>query len=166
MNITFDLDRSQVDDSRLTFEAEFKQIQRNAFLLARRLGCSPEEALDAVQDAAERAWRYRAKRKGQFRPWFLAIVYRTATKHRWRELPLPPMWLTPPPPELVSEHDPDLLAALGRLPSGQRAALWLRYCEDLSTADVASVLRITEVAAKQLLLRARRALRKEIEKNA
>jgi DNA-directed RNA polymerase specialized sigma24 family protein len=31
---------------------------------------------------------------------------------------------------------------------------------------VASVLRITEVAAKQLLLRARRALRKEIEKNA
>jgi RNA polymerase sigma factor (sigma-70 family) len=161
-----DADRGALGEAGRAFDAEFQQVQRSAFLLARRLGCSTDEALDAVQDAAERAWRYRATRHGPFRPWFLAIVYRTATRPRLRNLPLPAAWRPPPATNLVSEHDPDLLAALGRLPGRQRAALWLRYCEDLSTADVARVLRTTETAAKQLLLRARGALREELEKHA
>ena len=160
------VDRGALGEVGQAFDAEFQHVQRSAFLLARRLGCSTDEALDAVQDAAERAWRYRATRHGPFRPWFLAIVYRTATRPRLRHLPLPAAWRPPPATELASEHDPDLLAALGRLPDRQRAALWLRYCEDLSTADVARVLRTTEAAAKQLLLRARAALREELEKHA
>src|SRR5256885_7106328 len=143
------------------FDAEFAEVQRSAYLLARRLGRSPDDALDTVQDAAERAWRYRATRHGPFRPWFLAIVFRTAARPRLRSLPLPERWRPAPAPELVSEHDPDLMAALGRLPVRQRAALWLRYCEDMSTADVARVLRTTEAATKQLLLRSREALRRE-----
>lgn len=148
------------------FAAEFEHVQRSAFLMARRLGRSTEDALDAVQDAAEQAWRYRETRHGPFRPWFLAIVYRRACRNRFPSLPMPAAWRPEPGPELVSEHDPDLLAALGRLPVRQRTALWLRYCDDLSTADVARVLRTTETAAKQLLLRARGALRKELERDA
>jgi RNA polymerase sigma factor (sigma-70 family) len=159
------VDRSTPDDADLGFEAEFQQVQRSAFFLARRLGCSTDEALEAVQDAAERAWRYRLSRNGPFRAWFLSIVYRTATRPRLRDLLLPVAWRPALPTELASEHDPDLLAALGRLPSRQRAALWLRYCEDLSTRDVSRILRITETATKQLLLRAREALRKEIDRN-
>jgi DNA-directed RNA polymerase specialized sigma24 family protein len=46
-----------------------------------------------------------------------------------------------------------------RLPSRQRAALWLRYIDDLAVADVAGVMGCSETAAKQLLLRGRDALR-------
>ena len=148
------------------FDEEFAQVQRSAFLLARRLGCSSDDALDAVQDAAEQAWRYRDTRHGPFRPWFLAIVYRAATRPRLRSLPLPAAWRPRESPEPVSEHDPELLSALGRLPVRQRAALWLRYCEDMSTADVARVLRATETATKQLLLRARGSLREELTRDA
>jgi RNA polymerase sigma factor (sigma-70 family) len=55
--------------------------------------------------------------------------------------------------------DPELLAALRLLSSRQRAALWLRYCDDLATADVARIMGCSETAAKQLLLRARDSLR-------
>jgi DNA-directed RNA polymerase specialized sigma24 family protein len=41
----------------------------------------------------------------------------------------------------------------------QRAALWLRYCDDLSVADVARIMHCSDTAAKQLLLRGRDALR-------
>jgi len=46
-----------------------------------------------------------------------------------------------------------------RLPSRQRAALWLRYIDDLAVADVAKVMGCSETAAKQLLLRGREGLR-------
>jgi RNA polymerase sigma factor (sigma-70 family) len=58
--------------------------------------------------------------------------------------------------------DPELLAALRTLPPRQRAALWLRYCDDLTTADVARILHCSETAAKQLLLRARDSLRERL----
>jgi RNA polymerase sigma-70 factor (ECF subfamily) len=146
------------------FEREYRQVQRAAFLLARQLGCPTEEAHDAVQEAALRAWRYRAGRHGPFRPWFLRIVYRAATRPRPRWLPLPALWEggDRPGPELLSSVDPELVAALSRLPARQRAALWLRYCEDMSTAGVGAVLGASEAAVKQLLLRARGALKKEL----
>jgi DNA-directed RNA polymerase specialized sigma24 family protein len=157
-----DVDDRRAGAGERVFDAEFEQVQRSAFLLARRLSRSTDDALDAVQDAAEQAWRYRGTRHGPFRPWFLAIVYRAATRRRLPSLPLPAAWRGEAAPDLVSGHDPDLLAALGRLPVRQRAALWLRYCEDMSTADVAGVLRCTESATKQLLLRARAALKEEL----
>jgi RNA polymerase sigma factor (sigma-70 family) len=55
--------------------------------------------------------------------------------------------------------DPELVAAMRELPARQRAALWLRYCDDLSVGDVARIIGCSESAAKQLLLRGRDALR-------
>lgn len=156
-----DADEGVLHRTERVFETEFAEVQRSAYLLARRLGRSPDDALDVVQDAAERAWRYRTTRHGPFRPWFLSIVFRSACRPRLRSL-LPERWRPEPAPELASERDPDLMAALSRLPVRQRAALWLRYCEDMSTADVARVLRTTETAAKQLLLRGRQALKEEL----
>jgi len=152
-----------VDTDATDFEHEYRQVHRAAFLLARQLGCPTEEAQDAVQEAALRAWRYRSGRHGPFRPWFLRIVYRTATRPRPRWLPLPVFWESRdrPGPELESSVDSELVAALGRLPPRQRAALWLRYCEDMSTASVGAVLGISEAAVKQLVLRARTALKRE-----
>lgn len=78
-------------------------------------------------------------------------------------------------PETVDLDDPaELLARrearqdlwrLARrvLPELQFQALWLRYAEDLSVADIARVLGKTSVHVKVLLFRARTALARELE---
>ena len=146
------------DDPR-DFETAFRQVSRSAFLLARQLGRSSEESADIVQEAALRAWRYRATRTGEFRPWFLSIVYRLSRRRLPEWMPLPAGWDEPAPDSFRSEIDPELLAAMRLLPSRQRVALWLRYCDDLAIADVARIMVCSETAAKQLLLRGRDALR-------
>jgi RNA polymerase sigma-70 factor, ECF subfamily len=149
-------------DARRDFELEFGQVSRPAFLLARHLGRDTDAARDVVQEAALRAWRYRSSRTGEFRPWFLAIVYRLCRGPMPEWLPLPRAWDRAAPDPIESSMDPDLLAAMRTLPPRQRAALWLRYCDDLATADVARILQCSEPAAKQLLLRARDALRERL----
>src|SRR5690348_13901255 len=150
-------------DERHAFEASFREVSRSAFLLARQLGRDTEGAADAVQEAALRAWRYRSSRTGDFRPWFLSIVYRQARSRTPEWLALPPGWDRAAPDPIETSLDPNLVAALRTLPRRQRAALWLRYCDDLATADVARILGCSEKAAKQLLLRARDALRTKLE---
>jgi RNA polymerase sigma-70 factor, ECF subfamily len=149
-------------DERSEFEALFCEVRRSAFLLARHLGRDTEAATDIVQEAALRAWRYRSSRTGDFRPWFLAIVYRLCRGPMPEWLPLPRAWDRTAPDPIETSMDPELLAALRTLPPRQRAALWLRYCDDLATADVARILHCTETAAKQLLLRARDSLRERL----
>jgi len=54
--------------------------------------------------------------------------------------PLPVTWDPPGPDVVASTMDPELISALRTLRSRQRAALWLRYCDDLSTEDVARTM--------------------------
>ena len=150
-------------DDRREFEAAYRGVSRSAFLLTRQLGRRTDEALDIVQDAALRAWRYRSTRTGEFRPWFLAIVYRQCQNHIPSWLPLPASWDQAAPDPIATSLDPELVAALRELPGRQRAALWLRYCEDMAISDVARVIACSEPAAKQLLMRARDGLRKRLE---
>lgn len=154
-------DKLQTDESD-RFESAFREVSRSAFLLARQLGRQTDEARDIVQEAALRAWRFRSGRRGEFRPWFLTIVYRLCRRRPLDWLPLPAGWDRPVPPGIDSRLDPDLIAALSALPTRQRAALWLRYCEDLAIDDVAAVMRISNAAAKQLLFRGREALRQKL----
>jgi RNA polymerase sigma factor (sigma-70 family) len=144
------------------FEAAFQQVSRSAFLLARHLGRETEEAMEIVQEAALRAWRFRATRTGGFRPWFMTIVYRLSLRRRLAWLPLPLSWDRPAPDSIGSAMDPNLVAALRELPARQRAALWLRYCDDLMISDVARIMGCSEAAAKQLLFRGRDALRQRL----
>lgn len=144
---------------RREFEAAYLEVSRSAFLLTRHMGRGTDEATDIVQDAALRAWRYRSSRSGEFRPWFLAIVYRLSRSRRPEWLPLPSTWDATAPNPIDRNLDPDLVDALRLLPARQRAALWLRYCDDLSTAEVARIVGCSESAAKQLLMRSRDALR-------
>ena len=141
------------------FEDAFRQVARSAFLLARHLGRRTDEARDIVQEAALRAWRYRAGRTGEFRPWFLAIVYRLSRSPLPEWVPLPDGWDRPAPDPIGSPIDPELVAAMRELPARQRAALWLRYADDLAVGDVARIIGCSEPAAKQLLQRGRDGLR-------
>ncbi len=62
------------------------------------------------------------------------------------------------------ERDHDLLDALRRLPCRQRAAVVLRYCEDLSENDTAEILQTSTKAVQSLVSRGLVALRKEVQK--
>lgn len=62
----------------------------------------------------------------------------------------------------LPERDHALLEALGRLPSRQRAALVLRYCEDLSEDRTAQILQTSRKAVRSLVTRGLAALRKEV----
>src|SRR5260370_27266117 len=90
-------DVAAASDDRRDFEASFRLVNRSAFLLARQLGHSTEESMDIVQEAALRGWRYRSTRLGEFRPWFLAIVYRLCRRPTPLWLPLPASWQLPAP---------------------------------------------------------------------
>jgi len=62
-----------------------------------------------------RAWRYRSSRAGDFRPWFLAIVYRQCRGPLPDWLPLPRTWDRAAPDPIESAMDSELLAALRSL---------------------------------------------------
>jgi RNA polymerase sigma-70 factor (ECF subfamily) len=69
------------------------------------------------------------------------------------------------PTALAGEHldqysDPDLLAALRRLPDAQRAAVVLFYYADLSVRDIADRLGTNSLAVRANLSRGRNRLRK------
>lgn len=73
------------------------------------------------------------------------------------------------PAELLARHEAGQnLWRLARrvLPELQFQALWLRYAEDLSVADLARVLGKTSVHVKVLLFRARTVLAHELEQPA
>lgn len=157
-SVTNERDRLAIAD----FEASLAATSLPAIRLARSLGISAEDAADVVQQAALQAWRYRDTRRGEFKPWFMTIVCRVAKRNRpWVTLPVFWQHTSAWPSEAGGEVD--LASALKKLSRNQRAALWLRYGEDLTISDVAMVLGVRETAAKQLLFRARTALRNELK---
>lgn len=91
------------DESR-EFEAELAPLLGAAMRLATAMRLDRQEAEDAVQEAALRAWRRRGNRRAgtDLRPWFLAIVAnqcRESRRSRWSSvLPLAERirpWLLP-----------------------------------------------------------------------
>lgn len=62
-----------------------------------------------------------------------------------------------------SREEGELWSALIGLPNRQRAALVLRFCEDLSERQTAEVLQTTEKAVRSLVSRGTEALRKRLE---
>lgn len=126
----------------------------------------PEEAHDAVQEAAFRAWR----RYGQLhdvasaRSWFLAIVAnqcRSARRTRWWSVVRLPHVETPE--EDFPTDSTDIGRALARLPAEDRLALFLHFYLDLPLDEVGVVLGLSAAGAKTRVYRAAKKLRPELE---
>jgi DNA-directed RNA polymerase specialized sigma24 family protein len=92
----------------------------------------------------------------------VVIVYRVSRSRVPEWLPLPATWDRTAPDPIATSLDPELVSAMRSLPPRQRAALWLRYCEDMTTGDVARIIGCSDAAARQLLLRVRDALRSRL----
>lgn len=145
------------------FEEQLASHAQDGLRLARYLGKQSQDAADVVQEASILAWRYRRTRRGEWKPWFLSIVRRVAHRRQesWTLIP----WFWHPASESSGPDflgDSEVAVALAHLPRRQRAAVWLRYGQDLTYRDVGQVLGIREAAAKMLVARGRAAMKTEL----
>jgi RNA polymerase sigma-70 factor (ECF subfamily) len=118
---------------------------------------------DVLQDAILRALRAypRLRHAEHLRAWLYRVTTTTALDHiraRRREV------LTDDPPAPVAEpehYDDAFESIIGALPDGTRAALRLRFVEDLDYDRIAERLGCSPVAARQRVSTAIRTLRNQ-----
>jgi RNA polymerase sigma-70 factor (ECF subfamily) len=152
------------DLERLLEPLLYERAWRYCLSLCRRT----EEAQDLLQDALAQAMlRLPSLRDEQrFGPWLLSIVRSRfidlRRRRRISEALEPGMLLAQAPQGDTQIDDPALLAALLSMPPRQREALELCYLHGLNLDEAAIVLRVSAAAAKQLLYRARTALRERL----
>jgi RNA polymerase sigma-70 factor (ECF subfamily) len=119
-----------------------------------------EEARDAVQVACLMAWKKLSQLRTdtRLRPWFLAIVANQCRSVRrarwWSEIRLAAPRRNEEFPNESVDSDLDLDRELRKLPTTERAALFLFFYMDLPLAEVARVLKISPQAAKARVHRA------------
>jgi RNA polymerase sigma-70 factor (ECF subfamily) len=144
--------------------------------IARRLGLRRlrTDAEDLTQETFLRAWRNIHEYRPHFRfsTWLFTIASRLVVDHQRhqavKQASTDAIAERAASRETFNEHEVrhDLRAAGAELWSlaarlltdEQHAALWLRYAEDLSPAEVARVLDRNEVAVRVMLFRARQTL--------
>ena len=142
----------------------FTTGQRLAYAMLR----SEDEAEDAVQEAALKAWRARERfRPGAaLRPWFLTIVANECRQRRrshwWsvNNMSDVPRWEDTRPDERVTGAD--LRAALRRISIDHRLVVVLRYYLDLPFEEIGKIVGCSPQAAKSRTHRALQQLRLEV----
>jgi RNA polymerase sigma-70 factor (ECF subfamily) len=144
------------------------------FNYVRRLVSNDSVAEDLTQDAFVKAWQafgqYDPKR--QFFSWVLQIARRTALDYLRRhheiyheELLLAAADTRPNPEQLaqLAETRQSLEAALQTLPEIQKTAVFLFYVEELSVAELSTILKKSPSHITVLLHRARQKLKKHLD---
>ena len=163
-----ELARESQAGSVAAFEVLVSRYERRVHAFAAQCCGNAAEAGDVAQEAFVRAFQA----IGQYNPgrsfaaWLFTIARRKAIdRHRSApviaEEPVPEGAEVQDPAEILARaEERQALWALARrsLPPLQYQVIWLRYAEELSVADIATVLRRTRVHVKVLLFRARRSL--------
>lgn len=126
----------------------------------------PDEAHDAVQESAFKAWRkLNQLQEGKpARPWFLAIVANQCRserrRHWWSVIRMPQM---DPVASAVETESIDINRELAKLPPDDRLALFLYFYLDLPMQEVGVVLGLSAGGAKTRVYRAAKKLRPGLE---
>lgn len=120
-----------------------------------------EAAADATQEAMTRAWKHWADISGSNPGAWVRTVALNLCRSRWRRIArearlLPRMYTLEAARD--SFPNPELYAALRRLPARQREAIALYYFVDLSIAECALAMSLSEGAVKSHLARGRERL--------
>jgi RNA polymerase sigma-70 factor (ECF subfamily) len=127
-----------------------------------------QEAEDAVQEGAVKAWRAVTRLREDttsFRSWFFAIVSNEARTRRrsrwWSAIRVPDLIASTPEAGLEERASlrTDLDRAMSRLSETDRLILALHFYLDLRLEEVGSVLGMSAAAVKSRLYRATRSMR-------
>lgn len=174
-----EIDRELAARARHGDLAAYSQLVRRyeqlAFRVAWLVCRSPAEAEDAAQEGFIKAYRALGQmREGaEFRPWLLQIVanqarnrVRSASRRaRYESLAaVDAVGAVPSPEAAAVAHDQQqrLLAALGRLPEGERMIVACRYMLELTESETAAVAGVPRGTVKSRLSRAMGRLREEL----
>jgi len=161
------------------FEVLMRRYNQRVFRVARSILPSDAEAEDLAQEAWVRAYEHLGEFAGRaaFSTWLTRIVLhegwaRARRERRFEEWTperedggMPMKMPAPAGPEadaLRGEIRTLLEAAVGALPETYRTVFVLREVEELSTAETAECLELSEEAVKTRLHRARASLRREL----
>jgi len=147
------------------FDAFYREqapgMVRLAFLLTGGSGAA-EELVQEAFFQVHRRWESIEHPAAYLRT---AVVHGAASHRRRRDLELAKGYERRSEAiDGLAEPSDDLRAALARLPDRQRAAVVLRYYEDLPDAEIASLLGCRVPAVKSLLHRALQQLREVVER--
>jgi RNA polymerase sigma-70 factor (ECF subfamily) len=157
--------------SREAFESLLRPLIGPACQLAFGILSDWQEAEDAVQEAAYKAWKHvGGLRPGTstLRPWFFAIVRNqclSVRRGRWFSLVRSPevrLAAAPAPDDEAARHV-DLERALLGLTRSHRLVLLWHYYLDLPLEEVGPIMGISAGAAKSQLYRALTRLRPNLE---
>jgi RNA polymerase sigma-70 factor (ECF subfamily) len=130
---------------------------------------NPDEAHDAVQEAAFKAWRkLNQLHEGKpARPWFLTIVANQCRSERrrrwWSVIRMADVEAGPARQDAGSAEAMDIDRELAKLPPDDRLALFLYFYLDLPMEEVGAVLGLSAGGAKTRVYRAARKLRPGLE---
>src|SRR5437016_13832485 len=159
--------RAAIHGDRDAFEMIIRTHSRALFAIAYGILQNREEAEDAVQDALVKAWksRWRVRDPEKVPAWLCMI-----TRHRARDVfrkrrtvPLSEI------PETAGAETPDTPALdrpihseLAELPELHRAAISLRYFEEMDYATIENRLGLTNGSLRGILGRALASMRKQL----
>jgi RNA polymerase sigma-70 factor (ECF subfamily) len=166
--------RAAIQGDRDAFEIVIRSTSRNLFAIAYGILQSREEAEDVVQDTFVKAWkaRLRVRDSAKFPAWLATIA-----RHRARDLArkrgperLPEDFESNEVVEFEvaatgkrADLDGEVRSALAQLPELHRAAVTLRYFEDLDYGTIEQTLGLTNGALRGILGRALGRMRKRLK---
>ncbi len=160
--------RAAIHGDREAFKMIIRVHSRTLFAIAYGLLQNREEAEDVVQDSLVKAWktRWRVRDPEKFPVWLATIARHKAHDvfRKRRTVPLSEQLTEPiePGPANTSGLDQRLHSALAALPELHRAALTLRYFEELDYRTIENTLGLTNGALRGILGRALALMRKEL----
>jgi RNA polymerase sigma-70 factor (ECF subfamily) len=160
--------RATIHGDRQAFEMIIRTHSRTLFAVAYSILQNREEAEDVVQDSLIKAWktRWRVRDAEKFPAWLSAIARHRAHDVFRKRRPVPSAQELASPdrsdPSESVELDQQLHSALAALPELHRAALTLRYFEEMDYRTIQNTLGLTDGALRGILGRALGSLRKQL----
>jgi RNA polymerase sigma-70 factor, ECF subfamily len=160
--------QAAIHGDREAFEMIIRTHSRTLFAIAYGILQNREEAEDVVQDSLIKAWktRWRVRKPEKFPAWLATIARHRAHDvfRKRRTVPLSVETITAVEPEAndTVTLDRQLHSALASLPELHRAALTLRYFEEMDYRTIENTLGLTNGSLRGILGRALASLRKQL----
>lgn len=162
-------------DSQTEFEQRLRECHRLVYQVALGVLRDPADAEEITQDAFLKAYRKLSslREPGKFRSWVARMSFRLALNRRrdaMRSRRRDTSWMEtsqPPAEDIESnlqkrQYQERLQGQIERLPKKLKSVLLLSAVQELSTRDVAAILRIPEGTVRSRLHLARKQLLKAL----
>lgn len=160
--------RAAIKGDRDAFEMIIRTHSRTLFAIAYGILQNREEAEDVVQDSLIKAWktRWRVRDPEKFPAWLATIARHRAhdifRKRRTVPLAHERIEMSESDATDTSTVDRQLHSALADLPEIHRAAITLRYFEELDYRTIENTLGLSNGALRGILGRALASMRKQL----